>query len=71
MNILAGLACFLTFVVIPIGCINQRMKEKIEWNSGICKANGLPWELRDMSSQGCRLYRAGNETCWISWGVDK
>jgi hypothetical protein len=45
--------------------------ERREWNGGICRKNGLPWRYFDSCHGGDRGYKAGNETCWISYNVDK
>lgn len=62
-------------VVISIaGVIGRRAynKEKRIWNDGICAENGLPWTHFDNDSQGGRGYKAGDQTCWISWPeIDK
>lgn len=40
------------------------------WNGGICRESGLPWQFRDMDSQGGRLYDDGEgNSCWISWPI--
>ena len=54
-----------------VGGLLERRREKQSWNNGICAKNGIPWENRDTDSQGGRLYRAGEETTWISYNVDK
>lgn len=45
--------------------------ERFEWNKGICKQTGKPWELYDHSSQGCRGYKSEGYYIWVSWPVDR
>lgn len=48
------LLAILTFAFIGrlISCISQIK----EWNKGICKECGTPWEFRTYDSQGGRMY---------------
>ena len=64
----------IVLVVVGIVCVGAFLccrHEAKNWNKGICVENNLPWILQDRDSQGGRLYRAGEETTWISWPVDK
>lgn len=63
---------FATFstIIIVVYTYGYFSDKKI-WNRGVCNKNGLPWECRDIASDGSRLYRAGEETCWICHNVDK
>lgn len=46
--------------------------EKRKWNAGVCALTGEPWVLFDRSSQGCRGYRSGEYTIWVSYPfIDK
>lgn len=65
-----GLLIFCFFLMFG-GSIYGYFSDRKKWNKGICKENKLPWVCQDVASDGSRLYRAGDETCWISWGVDK
>lgn len=47
------------------------VSEYRDWNKGICKQTGEPWELFDRSSQGCRGYKSGEYRIWVSWPVDR
>ena len=60
------------FLLVLIGSVVTRRREKKEWNNGICAESGRPWVNRDVDLQGGRLYSdmAGNDT-WVSYGVDK
>jgi len=53
-------------IFISIFCIGY-FTEKYEYNNGICRKNGLPWEYFDSDNQGGRGYKSGNEYCWISY----
>jgi len=56
---------FILLTIIIIGCVvGYRMDRRI-WNGGICRKNGLPWQVRDYDSQGGALLRAGNVTAWL------
>jgi len=62
-SMIFGIVCVTLLLCIGIlGMFSDRKT----WNNGICKKNGLPWILRDVGMAGDRLYRAGDETCWIS-----
>lgn len=61
--VLCGMLCVGLF-----GSVSERR----EWNGGICKRNGIPWQYFDTDSQGGRGYKAGDCAIWISWpGIDK
>jgi hypothetical protein len=64
--------CWAVFLLVIFGGgLIVRQLEKREWNNGICEDNNLPWESRDMDSQGGRYYKAGNKGLWVSYNVDK
>ena len=67
MEIIGLLAIF----IVSAGAIWCYQSESKVWNGGVCKKNGRSWILQDKDSQGGRLYRAGEETVWISWPVDR
>lgn len=48
-------------------------EERRDWNNGICRHSGEPWEYFDFDSQCGRGYRDSTGNCiWVSWpGVDK
>ena len=58
-------------LVVAIVMTTGFLWERRDWNSGICRANGLPWTRFDTDSQGGRGYVAGDEYTWISWPVDR
>jgi len=58
-------------LVASIGVLWAVQCERREWNNGICRKNGLPWRNFDCCTGGDRGYQAGDETCWISYDVDK
>ena len=46
--------------------------ERMEWNHGICRETGEPWEYFDTDSQGGRGYKSGDYCVWISSpGIEK
>ena len=55
------------FVFILAMGLYGRIAEKREWNGGVCRENGLPWEYFDSCSSGDRGYKAGDRICWIGW----
>lgn len=60
------LVFWLVFSVwVLIGLIGWFL-DWLTWNNGICKTNGLPWEVRDRDSQGGYLLRAGTEYTWLN-----
>ena len=71
------MTCFVqVFAIVLImimiaGMIIVRHLEKVQWNNGICKESGLPWDWFDTDSQGGRMYtdHHGN-FCDISYAVD-
>lgn len=63
-------AAVFIILIILVCCIIASRIEYQEWNGGICRENGLPWERFDTDSQGGRGYRAGNVYCWQTWGHD-
>ena len=64
MWIIVGLAC--------AGGVWAYVSERRQWNGGICKETGLPWDYFDTDSQGGRGYRSGEHYTWVSWpGIDK
>jgi len=62
------LLIFLPFLLLGLWGSHA---ERVEWNNGICKENGWPWEYFDTDSQGGRGYRADDIYCWQSWGHDR
>lgn len=61
----------LLILLLLSGSLFGSVSERREFNNGICRANGLPWEYFDTNSQGGRGYRAGDYVCWVSWpGID-
>jgi len=68
MEIIIGL---IAIVIVCFLALSFARSEAKVWNKGVCRTNGLPWKLQDKDSQGGRLYRAGEETIWISWPVDR
>ena len=46
--------------------------DKRDWNNGICRKSGKPWEYFDSASDGSRGYKdgTGNFT-WIIYNLDK
>jgi len=57
-------------VMIMGGIISWRLDIRI-WNNGICKENGLPWEIRDRDSHGGYLIKAGDVRTWVDFGPKK
>lgn len=55
MTIFAGIILILLALLL----LWAILWEKREWNNGICRRNGLPWEQFDTDSQGGRGYKAG------------
>jgi len=60
-----GIIISAVLVLISIGLIGWQL-DRYTWNKGICRANGIPWEIRDRDSQGGYLIRAGDETTWLN-----
>lgn len=58
-------------LIMLVGGLLASIHERVEWNNGICKKNGVPWIQFDTDSQGGRGYLAGDIYCWQSWGHDK
>jgi hypothetical protein len=52
---------------VTVGLVYGFLTERREWNNGICRDTGNPWQLFDQSSQGCRGYKSGEKTLWISY----
>ena len=50
-----------------------RIKEKEDWNNGVCPWCGHNWRYFDTDSQGGRGYICDNcgRDIWISYNVDK
>lgn len=62
----------IIFIILAVCFIFGWLPEKIRWNNGICKKNGLPWKIYGYDSGGARGYYAGDQTCWISYpGIDE
>lgn len=58
--------------LIFIACfVQQRAREKSDWNNGVSRFNGQRWMLCDTSSSGDREYTDGKNYIWISYNVDK
>lgn len=59
---------FILFLVIIflIGILVSTVKERNEWNNGICQATGKPWEYFDTDSQGGRGYKSNNNVIWVT-----
>lgn len=43
------------------------ISERREWNGGVCRQTGMPWEYFDTDSQGGRGYKSGDNVVWVSW----
>jgi hypothetical protein len=52
---------------VTVGLIDGFLSERREWNNGICRDTGNPWRRFDRSSQGCRGYKSGAHTLWVSY----
>lgn len=67
MELILG-ACAL---MVAVGTLGYTL-DKRDWNNGICKESGKPWEYFDSASDGSRGYKdgTGNFT-WISYNLDK
>lgn len=64
------LAACVVALWVAVGVYGYTSERRV-WNGGVCKQNGLPWQMFDRDSQGGRGYKAGGIYCWISWpGVD-
>ena len=47
------------------------LAERRNYNNGICRRNGEPWQYFDTDSQGGRGYKSGEYVTWVSWpGID-
>jgi hypothetical protein len=69
LNDLLWIAALLFFAAIGLW---GYLRERKEWNGGVCKENGQQWKYFDTDSQGGRGYKAGDYCCWISWPrIDK
>lgn len=64
--------CIIIPIVIIVGSIWCRKREKEQWNNGTCAECGEKWIRFDTDSQGGRMYRCNNwHFCDISYKVDK
>jgi hypothetical protein len=52
---------------VLIGIVFVIVREKVQWNRGICRVNGKAWKRFDTDSQGGKGYLAGEEVLWLSW----
>ena len=58
--------CLFIVVTVAWG-FGAYLWERHDWNGGICRKTGLPWEYFDTDSQGGRGYHSKDEVVWISW----
>lgn len=52
---------------VTVGLLDGYLTERREWNDGICRDTGEPWQRIDRTSQGCRGYESGDHTLWLSY----
>jgi len=64
---------FTIFLLMTVGSVWAYRVEKRLWNKGIA-SSGQKWELRDMDSQGGRMYATSDKSdgyIWVPWKVDR
>ena len=71
MHVIAWVLVALVGVALVAYLLWARHREALRWNSGISSLTGEKWQLvDDQSLDGSRLYRAGTDEVWFSYGVD-
>jgi hypothetical protein len=68
---LACIVLIFIMVFMAISVVLSHLYERRQWNGGVCRKNGLPWRLFDTDSHNGRGYKAGDETLWLSYPVDR
>jgi hypothetical protein len=68
---LGCIAIVVMIVVMALCVVVCHWHEWRQWNGGVCRKNGLPWRQFDTDSHNGRGYKAGDETLWLSYPVDR
>ena len=63
MTYYIGSLILFTIIVATTGYISER----VQWNKGVCRKNGIKWKHFDVDSQGGNGYTADDEVVWISY----